>query len=561
MPGPTPQSALPSAPLGRSIVAGVAVGEGAGPVHAAEAKFYAIEPQSGRELSTLYLAASPDDVERAGWAAWGAFHALSGRPGAERAGLLETIADLIVGLGEGLIGLAADETGLGPARLVSERDRTVYTLRMFAEMAREGSWVEAVIDTGQPSRRPTPRPDLRRMLRPLGPVAVFGAGNFPLAYSTAGGDTASALAAGCPVIVKGHPGHPGTGELVAHCVARAVERCGLDPGTFSFLHAGGEREMGIGRQLVEHPAVRAVGFTGSLAGGKALSRAAAERSGGADPIPVFAEMGSTNPVFVLPGAAEAHAEEIAERVASSATASGGQMCTCPGLVFVARSPYAEDLARGLAERFNATPSSAMLSPRTRGLYAKRAAEVAGVSGVQLRAGSPNPGHSGPEGWEPGSPVLGAPALLRTSFEVFRRSPTLHEEVFGPACVVVVCESAEQLVDAAASVHGSLTGTIWAGAVDADLAVRVQSVLEQRVGRLIYNGVPTGVEVVSAMVHGGPFPATNQPWSTAVGTLAARRWCRPVCYQNTPEGFLPAELRNANPRGIRRVVNGVWEERR
>jgi NADP-dependent aldehyde dehydrogenase len=388
-------------------------------------------------------------------------------------------------------------------------------------------------------------------------VGVFGAGNFPLAYSTAGGDFASALAAGCPVVVKGHPGHPGTGELVAQAVSRAVAECGFEPGTFSFLHAGGPREMAIGQQLVQHPAIRAVGFTGSFGGGVALARLAAER---ADPIPVFAEMGSTNPVFVLGGAAEAQAETIAERLVQSATASGGQMCTCPGLIFVARGEGAEKLQRVMAKLLNEGQPQTMLNPRTRATFARRAEEVAAAPGVEVRAGSVQAGHRTAreaETHKAGSPIRASAALFRCDFDTFRRTPTLHEEIFGPAALLVVCENDQQLVDAAAVIQGSLTGTIWAGAQDEATARRIQHVLEQRVGRLIYNGVPTGVEVCAAMVHGGPFPATNQPQSTAVGPYAIQRWARPVCFQNTPDALLPAELRNGNPLRVRRMVNGSW----
>lgn len=551
--------AKPISPTGRSIVAGKTIAPAAGPIQDHDSKFHAIDPHSGHELPTLYLAAKAEDVDKAAWAAWQAFHAMGTRSGADRAALLERIAEGIAGLGEDLLAVASDETGLGPARLVSERDRTINTLRMFAELVRRGDWVGAIIDTGQISRRPVPKPDVRTMLRPLGPVAVFGAGNFPLAYSTAGGDTASAFAAGCPVVVKGHPGHPGTGELVAQAVARAVEECGFDPGTFSFLHAGGVREMAIGEQVVRHPAVRAVGFTGSFGGGTALARLASER---ADPIPVFAEMGSTNPVFVLPSALDSQADAIAERLVQSATNSGGQMCTCPGLIFAIRGEGAEKLQRSMAKMLNEMPPQTMLNPRTRATFARRAEEVAAVPGVEVRAGSVQAGHRTSRDAEQhvvGSPIRASAALFRTSFETFRRTPTLHEEIFGPAAVLVMCGDEQQLVEAAAAIQGSLTGTIWAGSADEELARRLQQVLEQRVGRLIYNGVPTGVEVCEAMVHGGPFPATNQAQSTAVGPRAIQRWCRPVAYQNTPDGLLPAELRNGNPLKILRLVNGQLTE--
>lgn len=545
-------------PVGRSIVASRTVDAPPSPVLPAESKFYAVDPHSGNELPTVYLAASAKEIEDAGWKAWNAFHADAEKPPETRARLLESIASGIMALGDDLIAIAGDETGLGPARLVSERERTVNTLRLFAGVVRAGEWVEAVIETGQPSRRPAPKPDLRKMLRPLGPVAVFGAGNFPLAYSTAGNDTVSALAAGCPVIVKGHPGHPGTGELVAHAIAAAVEQSGFDPGTFSFLHAGGQREMEVGQRLVRHPAVRAVGFTGSVAGGLALVRLATERP---DPIPVFAEMGSTNPVFCLPGALEAQADAIAERLYQSATSANGQMCTCPGLIFVPRCSGAETLIKALAKFMNEATPQMMLNRRTRSIFAKRTSEVMAVAGVEVRGGSPQAAHREAQAAEdkPGTPIRSSPVLLRATYDTYRKSPTLHEEVFGPAVVVVVCDTEHKLPDAAASIQGSLTGTIWAGAADSNLARRLQTILEQRVGRVIFNGVPTGVEVSAAMIHGGPYPATSRPDTTAVGPEAIRRWARPVCYQNVPEMFLPAELRNSNPLRVRRRINGEWSE--
>lgn len=545
-------------PHGRSIIAGRIAEASATPLMPADAKFYAIDPHNGSEIPILYLAASPEEVDAAAWAAWQAFHVMQERPAAERAALLEAIAQKIMDLGQDLLAIASDETGLGPARLVSERERTVSTLRMFADMVRAGDWVEAAIETGQPSRRPTPKPDLRRMLRPLGPVAVFGAGNFPLAYSTAGGDTASALAAGCPVVVKGHPGHPGTGELVAQAVTAAVTESGFDPGTFSFLHAGGPRELAIGQTLVKHPAIRAVGFTGSVQGGMALARLAAERP---DPIPVYAEMGSTNPVFTLPGALESQADAIAERLAASATAANGQMCTCPGLIFAVRGAGAESLLKAVANQLNGMTPQAMLNERTQRNFSRRISEVAAVSGVEARGGSPNAGHRAEGENIRDKPIRSSPVIFRTTFDTFRKNPTLHEEIFGPAAIMVVCDDADQLASAAAVIQGSLTGTIWAGAADTALAKTIQAILEQRVGRLIFNGVPTGVEVAPAMVHGGPFPATNQPHTTAVGPFAMTRWTRPICYQNVPEAFLPPELRNTNPLKIRRLVNGEWTDGR
>jgi len=554
----SPAASASHQPNGRSIIAGQIVQVAQTPLMPADAKFYAADPHVGRELPTLYLAASTEDVDAAGWRAWQAFHTISERTAADRANLLDSIAQHIMDLGQDLLATASDETGLGPARLVSERERTVNTLKLFAALIRRGDWVEASIDTGQPSRRPSAKPDVRRMFKPLGPVAVFGAGNFPLAYSTAGGDTASALAAGCPVVVKGHPSHPGTGELVAQAITAAVADSPFDPGIFSFLHAGGPREMAIGQQLVKHPAIRAVGFTGSLTGGMALTRLAADRP---DPIPVFAEMGSTNPIFALPSALESQADAIAERIVTSATAANGQMCTCPGLIFVVRGASAETLLKAMIKPLNEAAPQAMLSDRILSNFSARAQEVAAVPGVEVRGGSPNAGHRSTDSASAkgGTPTRCSPVLFRTTFEIFRKNPTLHEEVFGPAILMVVCDDTTQLAAAAASVQGSLTGTIWAAAADGAVAHRIQAILEQRVGRIIFNGLPTGVEVCASMVHGGPYPATNQPHTTAVGPYAIHRWARPVCYQNVPEAFLPPELRNTNPLKIRRLVNGEWVE--
>ncbi|MFM9994840.1 MAG: aldehyde dehydrogenase (NADP(+)) [Phycisphaerales bacterium] len=544
----------PIALTGRSLVAGAPTPE---PRTVEPGSVYrGIDPASGRELATPFVPATNEDVDKACWQAWQAFHAMGDRSNAERAALLDGIADQIVALGDALIGAATDETGLGPARLVSERDRTVHTLRMFAEVVRDGTWVHASIDTAQPSRRPAPKPDLRRMLRPLGPIAVFGAGNFPLAYSAAGGDTASALAAGCPVVVKGHPGHPGTGELVAHAVTRALAALSFHPGTFSYLQSGAigsAREAAIGEQLVQHPAIRAVGFTGSFHGGMALARLAAARP---DPIRVFAEMGSVNPVFILADAGTTQAVTIAERIVASLTNSNGQMCTCPGLIFGLRSGGMEAIVRSMGESLDVAVPQTMLNQRVRNNFARRAGEVGRVAGVEVRGGAPiAPPADKSVAPQPGEAIRCTPVLWRTTFEVFMRSATLHDEVFGPAAIAVVCDSEDQLVQAAAAIHGSLTGTIWATDVDTVAATRLHRVLEQRVGRLIYNGVPTGVEVCPSMVHGGPYPATNQPHATAVGSHAVHRWCRPVCYQNAPEGMLPQELWESNPLRLTRLING------
>lgn len=524
---------------GRSIVAGEPSPDGTGPT------FRALDPARASEIEPSFVAASPGDIDRACWAAWDAFHELLNRRARDRADLLEAIAAGITGLGQGLIARAAAETGLTEPRLLGERDRTVQQLRMFAGIVRDGGWVRASIDLGEPSRRPLPKPDLRRMLRASGPIAVFGAANFPLAYSVPGGDSASALAAGCPIVVKGHPAHPGTGEMIAGTIAGAIAELRFHPGTFSFLHGGGAREMEIGEELVKHPCIRAAGFTGSFRGGMALDRIARDRP---DPIPVFAEMGSTNPVFLLPGALAEQGPIIAERLAGSITNSHGQMCTCPGLIYITRSGEGEQFARALGDRLADVPPAPMLSPRIAEGYRRRLREVAGVQGVEARAGSARQDAT----------TRTQPVLFRCTADAYRLAPALHEEIFGPAAVLVVCDDEAQLLEAASFVQGSLTGTIWYGTTDGPAVRRLQGILEQRVGRLIFNGVPTGVEVCDSIVHAGPFPATNRPADSSVGPTAIERWCRPIAYQNTPEAFLPAELRNANPLSIRRRVNGEWQ---
>ncbi|MCC6659904.1 MAG: aldehyde dehydrogenase family protein [Phycisphaerales bacterium] len=535
---------------GLSIVPPPDSGAPAGPGVA----FRAMDPTRGAQLPTEFRAATGADIDRAGWQAWQAFYSTQERPGRDRAELLDQAARYLADRTPQVLSVVTDETGLGPARVVSECERTVGTLRMLAGLARAGEWSQPSIDPGQPSRRPVPKPDLRKMLRPLGPVAVFGTAAFPLAFGAAGADVASALAAGCAVIVKGHPDHPGTGELVARCVADAVRDTGFHPGLYSFLHAGGTADHAVGAALVKHPCVRAVGFTGSGAGGQAVGRLASQRT---DPIPVFAQMGSTNPVFLMPDAVEHQAEEITPRLIAAALAAGGQMCTCPRLVFMARSNSAEDLIKALARPFNDAQPQVMLSHRIRAVFARRIAEITALPGVDLRAGSPNAGHSG--GAEP-APRLGhsvrcSPVLFRTTFDVFARTPALHEECFGPALTIVLCESEDQLLQAATAIQGSLTATIWAAPADIHLAGRVHAVLEQRAGRLVYNSTPVSLEVCASTVHGGPHPVASQPHATGVGPASIARWCRPVCYQNTPDPLLPPALRSANPLKLERLVDG------
>ncbi|GJQ28575.1 MAG: 2,5-dioxovalerate dehydrogenase [Phycisphaerae bacterium] len=504
--------------------------------------FRGFNPAAGRPTAPTYHAATTGEVASAGESAWTAFRA--GTRDNQRAAFLESIASNLDRDADAILAVAREETALPEARLRGELARTTHTLRMFASLLRDGSWVEAVIDRGDPSRTPLPKPDLRRMLVPLGPVAVFGASNFPLAYGVAGGDTASALAAGCPVLVKGHSAHPGTGEAIAARISEAVHAHALPRGLFQYLPAGGARDLTVGEELVTHPRVRAVGFTGSVAGGKALVRLANAR---AEPIPVFAEMGSVNPVFVLPAAIAARGTAIAQFLAASATASGGQMCTCPGLIFVPEP--ADAFVQALREAFASMPPVIMLTPRIAQSYRRRLADVAGAPGAWVLAGDPR------VGTDSTGPVIASPVLAVVNLREFLAAGTLREECFGPSTIVVRCTNADEFLEAAALLEGSLTATVHADADDHARACGLLAALADRAGRLIVNGVPTGVEVAGAMVHSGPFPACSRPDSTAVGPWAIRRWCRPVCFQNTPQALLPEALHDANPLGIVRVEDG------
>jgi NADP-dependent aldehyde dehydrogenase len=442
----------------------------------------------------------------------------------------------IESLGPVLIDTAESETRLGVARLEGERARTCNQLRMFAELLEEGSWVEAVIDTAMPARKPLPRPDLRRLLVPLGPVAVFGAGNFPLAFSTAGGDTASALAAGCPVIYKEHPDHPRTSRLVAGALREALEASGFPQGVFQDVEGGPE----TGQQLVAHPVVKAVAFTGSHEGGMAIYRAA---TGRAVPIPVFAEMGSVNPVFILPECLSAHPEQLAQEVAASAMLGCGQFCTKPGLVFHPSGEGSGAFTAALEKAFLEGPSKPMLQARiaTRYYDARRGVlKGAGVKALVDR---------------PADPPGGTPSLASAGLSEWLENPVLQQEVFGPFTLLVAYRDASQLLEAAEALQGQLTCTIRGSEKELGNMAGLIDSLRERCGRLLFSGVPTGVEVGHGMTHGGPFPATTDSRSTSVGSAAIKRFVRPVTYQSAPDAVLPPELQNANPLGILRTVNG------
>jgi 2,5-dioxopentanoate dehydrogenase len=431
------------------------------------------------------------------------------------------------------------ETALPKDRLTGERGRTVNQLKLFAEVVREGSWVEARIDLAQPARQPLPKPDIRRMLIPLGPVVVFAASNFPLAFSVAGGDTASAFAAGCPVVVKAHPAHPATSELVGRAVARAVAATGLPAGSFSLLH-GVSHELGLG--LVKHPLTKAVGFTGSLRAGRALFDAAGQRP---EQIPVYAEMGSINPVFMLPGALRERAEALAEGVKGSVTLGTGQFCTCPGLAVGLRDENFARFADKLGNLMQSTPPAPMLYPAIAQGYAAGVAKLSSLAGLQAVTAQAAADVSKNE--------AGA-ALFATDAQTFQQHDELSEELFGPATVLVSCDSRAELEQLARKLEGHLTATIHGTAEDLIEYRWLVDILVTKVGRLIFNGYPTGVEVCPSMQHGGPYPATTDARTTSVGTAAIQRFARPVAYQNFPQEALPPELQNDNPRGIWRLVD-------
>jgi NADP-dependent aldehyde dehydrogenase len=505
------------------------------------AAFHAVDPATSERLEPAFHDAAPEDVDRAAGLAAAAFPAYRAKSAEERAGFLERAADAILGLGDALIARARAESGLPEPRLVSERGRTLSQLRMFAGVVREGSWVGARIDRADPARKPIPKPDLRRLLVPIGPAAVFGASNFPLAFSVAGGDTASALAAGCPVIVKAHPAHPGTSELVFRALIEAAGVTGMPDGVVSLVHGSGND---VGLRLVRHPLVKAVGFTGSLRGGRALFDAAAARP---EPIPVYAEMGSANPVFVLPGALAERADAIAEGLHQSVTLGVGQFCTNPGLVIGLAGDGLERLLGRLADLIRSTPPGTMLHEGIRQGYERGAGRLGAAEGVTAVARA----SAAPEVRR----TEAAAAVFSTKARTFLGTPELEEEVFGPSTLVVHCGAPEELEEVALRLHGHLTATIHGTPEDLKEHRRLVSILETKVGRLLFNGYPTGVEVCHATQHGGPYPATTDQRTTSVETAAIERFARPICYQNWPDEALPPELRSRNERGIWRLVDG------
>jgi NADP-dependent aldehyde dehydrogenase len=504
--------------------------------------FTAFDPRTGRAGEQQFEEASLDDVRAAAARAARAFGAWRLSKPADRARFLRAAADRLEASRETLVTTADGETGLGAARLNGELDRTTGQLRAFADVADEGSYVEAIISPADPSAKP-PRPDVRRMLVPIGPVAVFTPSNFPLAFGVAGGDTASALAAGCPVVVKGHPSHPATSEACTRAVGAAARDTGMPDGVISLLQARG---LDAARSLVAAPEMRAIAFTGSLGAGRAIHDLAASRP---EPIPVFAEMGSLNPVFIAPGAFAARSAEIAEGLANSVTLGTGQFCTKPGIVFVPSTDASgRAFAAAIAERVAARAPGLMLNPQLYAGLTEKLGRTRALPGVEVLGGN--------EIKESGA--LARPGVVMTTdLATFTATPALREEHFGPVSVIVRCPTAQSLIDVASTLEGSLTATIHADAPDAEWASNLSAILTDKAGRIVWNGYPTGVVVVWGMQHGGPYPATTAAGHTSVGATAIRRFLRPVAFQNTPDALLPEALRAANPLGIQRLVDGRW----
>jgi 2,5-dioxopentanoate dehydrogenase len=503
--------------------------------------FRATDPADGTTLEPAFGFADSKLAARAAELAEAAFEPFRAAPTEQRARLLELAADEIEAVTDTAAERAHQETGLPLARLTGEVARTTGQLRLFAATVREGSWNGVRIDHELPDRKPARRPDLRQRRIPVGPVVVFSASNFPFAFSVAGGDTASALAAGCPVVVKAHEAHPGTSEIIAAAVTRAVAASGLPAGVFSMVFAEGPT---VGVELVTHPAIAAVGFTGSRAVGLALVAAAASRP---VPIPVYAEMSSVNPVFLLPGRMAEAAADLGTAFAGSLTLGAGQFCTNPGIVVGIDGPDLDRFTAAARDAVTASVPVPMLTSRISASYRDGVARLAAHPGTEVVARAA----------EATRESCGSAALVTTTADEFLAAPELQGEVFGAASVIVRAANAGQLIDVARAMEGQLTATVHAADPDAPLASELLPVLERKAGRILFNGWPTGVEVVPSMVHGGPFPATSDGRTTSVGTLAIERFLRPVAYQDAPDAVLPAAVRDSNPDGLLRFVDGAY----
>jgi alpha-ketoglutaric semialdehyde dehydrogenase len=514
---------------------------GAHAVRGKQGSLRAVNPASGAEMEPAFGGGSARDVDAACVLAEAAFDSYRVTSLEQRAAFLEAIAQAILDLGDELIERVMAESGLPLGRVEGERGRTAGQLRLFASVVREGRWLDATIDPAQPERKPLPRADLRAQKIPLGPVAVFGASNFPLAFSVGGGDTASALAAGCPVIAKSHPSHLGTSELVGRAIQTAVATCGLHEGVFSLLVDSPENT--VGTALVQHPAIQAVGFTGSRRVGRILVGLAAERD---VPIPVYAEMSSINPVFLLPAALAARAETIAQGLVDSFTLGTGQFCTKPGIVIGVAGPDFDRFREATRAAVRAKSATTMLNKGIARAYGHGA-------DLWIRDSGVNNLETGVHG--DAAPCAGQPMLFSTTAHYFVHYPNLLEEVFGPAALLIECSSTDELVSVAKHINGQLTATLHLNDEDTALAQTLLPTLERKAGRILCNGFPTGVEVTHAMVHGGPSPSTSDSRVTSVGSMAIERFLRPVCYQDFPAALLPSALLQDNPLHLTRLIDG------
>jgi 2,5-dioxopentanoate dehydrogenase len=513
-------------------------------VRGMESALRAVDPATGNPLEPEFGGGSAADVDVACTLAEAAFDAYRAVSLEERAKFLETIAQGILDLGDVLVERVMSESGLPRGRVEGERGRTVGQLRLFASLAREGRWLNATIDRAQLERKPLPRADLRAQKIPLGPVAVFSASNFPLAFSVAGGDTAAAFAAGCPVVAKSHSSHLGTSELVGRVIQKAVADCGLPEGVFSLLVGGGNS---VGEELVKHSAIQAVGFTGSRRVGRTLVALAAARE---VPIPVYAEMSSINPVFLLPAALVERAEAIGQGLVDSVTLGTGQFCTKPGIVMGVTGPDFDRFRASAEASVVAKAATTMLNSGIHRAYCQGAASWGKDGGVRtLSAGSASPSGS----------YAGQPMLFSTTAQHFLRSPNLLEEVFGPAALLIECGDTNEMLAVAKYLNGQLTATLHMADADMEVARKLLPVLERKAGRVLVNGFPTGVEVSYAMVHGGPSPATSDSRVTSVGAMSIERFLRPVCYQSFPESLLPEALHDGNPLHLWRLVEGKLQQ--
>jgi len=508
-----------------------------------EGSFQAFNPTENVSISERFIYATETEFEQALTLAQQAFISYKNTATIQRAEFLEAIADEIMAIGALLIERAVAESGLPIGRITGERGRTCAQLKMFAQLLRDGWYVDARIDTAQPQRAPLPKSDIRRMLIPIGPVAVYGASNFPLAFSTAGGDTASALAAGCPVIVKAHPSHPGTSELISSAIIKAAQKTQMPEGVFSSLNLTNDQSV----KLVEQPIIKAVGFTGSRKVGMALYSAAVNRP---DPIPVYAEMSAINPVILMEEALKVKGEAIARGLAGSVTMGAGQFCTNPGLVLLIESEAGKDFLNHFVQHLNAAEPATMLNKHICDSYHKGLETTKTVHGVSvltqgLKVADSNRNEA-------------MPIAFTVSAADFLSNKALTEEVFGPVTLFVLVKDTAQLHLVLNQLEGQLTATVHAEPADKNNLIPIIDVITQKAGRVIYNGFPTGVEVCHSMQHGGPFPSTTDGRSTSVGTAAIYRFLRPVSYQDIPDELLPEALQNSNPLSILRLIDGSWK---